>query len=151
ETVPREELERPPAEGEWSAAECLRHVADAEPLWAHHMAEFRERRRDATAFAFPEREEGRGPDELLAALAEQREANLALLDGLAGVELSRAIRHPRNGDVTLEHLINGWAAHDLQHTVQAEEALMQPFIRRSGFARRAFADHDVEAKTAAGQ
>src|SRR5262249_7685094 len=61
ETVPGEELERPPAEGEWSAAECLRHVADAEPLWAHHMAEFREGRRDATAFAFPEREEGRGP------------------------------------------------------------------------------------------
>jgi hypothetical protein len=37
------------------------------------------------------------------------------------------------------------AAHDLNHTVQAERALMQPFIAGSGPWRTAgvFADHDL--------
>ena len=37
-------------------------------------------------------------------------------------------RHQELGPVTLEQLLHEWAAHDLMHTVQAERALMQPFI-----------------------
>ena len=37
------------------------------------------------------------------------------------------------------------AAHDLMHTVQAERALMQPFVAGSGKWRGYFADHDAEA------
>src|SRR5260221_14319361 len=40
-------------------------------------------------------------------------------------------------------LVHEWAAHDLMHTVQAERALMQPFVVGSGPWRSYFADHDV--------
>jgi hypothetical protein len=43
-------------------------------------------------------------------------------------------------------MIHQWAAHDLNHTVQAERALMQPFIAGPGPWRAAgnFADHDFD-------
>jgi hypothetical protein len=47
--------------------------------------------------------------------------------------------------VSLRVLLNTWAAHDLQHTVQAEEALMQEFIPGTGPFRYRFADHEVGA------
>ena len=43
-------------------------------------------------------------------------------------------------------LLNLWTAHDLQHTVQAEEALMQVFIPGTGHWRWEFTDHDVEVR-----
>ncbi len=36
------------------------------------------------------------------------------------------------GTVTLAELLQTWAAHDLNHTVQAERALMQPFMLGCG-------------------
>lgn len=45
----------------------------------------------------------------------------------------------------MRDLLNVWAAHDLQHVVQAEEALMQAFIPGTGPFRFRFAAHDVEA------
>lgn len=47
----------------------------------------------------------------------------------------------------MRDLLNVWAAHDLQHVVQAEEALMQAFIPGTGPWRYEFADHDVEARS----
>jgi len=43
-------------------------------------------------------------------------------------------------------MLNEWAAHDLMHTVQAERALMQPFIPGSGAWRVYFREHDVDLK-----
>ena len=62
-------------------------------------------------------------------------------------DLGRSSVHSALGRVTLGEMINEWVAHDLMHTVQAERALMQPFIVDSGACRRYFTDHDVEAKT----
>jgi hypothetical protein len=50
------------------------------------------------------------------------------------------------GVVTLGEMLYEWAAHDLNHTVQAEKALMQPFIAGSGLWRGYFRDHDMEVK-----
>jgi hypothetical protein len=47
------------------------------------------------------------------------------------------------GTVTLRQMLNEWAAHDLMHTVQAERALMQPFIDACGPWQRSFLDHWV--------
>lgn len=47
--------------------------------------------------------------------------------------------------VTLREMLNEWAGHDLMHTVQAELAVMQPFITASGPWRGYFADHDAGA------
>ncbi len=43
--------------------------------------------------------------------------------------------------VTLGEMAHEWAAHDLNHTVQAERALMQPFIQACGPWQRFFTDH----------
>jgi hypothetical protein len=47
--------------------------------------------------------------------------------------------------VPLRVVLSTWTAHDLQHTVQAEEALMQAFIPGTGPFRFRFADHDIGA------
>jgi hypothetical protein len=43
--------------------------------------------------------------------------------------------------VSLNEMLHEWAAHDLNHTIQAERALMQPFIQESGPWQPYFADH----------
>jgi hypothetical protein len=58
-------------------------------------------------------------------------------------DLSRSARHSELGVVTLEELLHEWAAHDLMHTVQAERAILQPFVIGSGPWRSYFQDHDV--------
>ena len=45
--------------------------------------------------------------------------------------------------MTLGELLHEWAAHDLNHTVQAERALMQPLIQGSGPWQLYFADHKL--------
>ncbi|MBA2285220.1 MAG: hypothetical protein H0W02_07045 [Ktedonobacteraceae bacterium] len=45
--------------------------------------------------------------------------------------------------MTLGELLHEWAAHDLMHTVQAERALMQPFILACGPWRSYLSDHDA--------
>ncbi len=42
-----------------------------------------------------------------------------------------------------EALVADGPAEDLDHTIQAERALMQPFIEASGPWRRSHADHDA--------
>jgi hypothetical protein len=85
------------------------------------------------------------PAELAHAFATLREESLALLAPLTAAGLARNARHAELGPVTLGDMVHEWAAHDLNHTVQAERALLQPFIAGSGPWRTAgvFADHDV--------
>ena len=47
------------------------------------------------------------------------------------------------GSVTLAEMLHTWAAHDLNHTVQAERALMQPFLLGCGPWRTFFRDHEI--------
>lgn len=70
EMVPRDELQRPVASGEWSAADCLRHLATSERLWAQRPRDFRDGRAEATLFAATGIEPSRSPEELVAAQAE---------------------------------------------------------------------------------
>ena len=55
--------------------------------------------------------------------------------------MARTARHAELGPVTLAQLLHEWAAHDLMHTVQAERALMQPFLAGVGPWRGYFTDH----------
>jgi hypothetical protein len=147
ESLPIDLLIRPPADGQWSAAECLRHLLDVE------RSVFPTRVR---AFLAGQDFPGFDPDaqppvdlrraaEMARELAALREQSLALLAQLTPADLSRIARHAELGPVTLGDMLHEWAAHDLNHTVQAERALMQPFIAGSGPWRAAgyFADHDV--------
>jgi uncharacterized damage-inducible protein DinB len=145
--LPAEVITRPAAEGEWSAAQCLSHLLDTEAIaFPLRLRVFLE---GGDAFpAFDPDNDGRDhsamtPSQLVAEFARHRAENLALLERVTPDILDRKARHAELGPVTLAQFLNEWAAHDFNHTVQAERAIMQPFISGSGPWRFYFADHDL--------
>ena len=146
ETAPDDLLRRAPAPGEWSAAECLNHLLLTERAVFGQRVRAILEGRDLVVFDPNQRRDpdpDRTPGEAVQALAAEREKNLALLNDLTPADLDRSGRHPDYGMVALSVMLNTWVAHDLQHTVQAEEALMQAFIPGTGPFRFRFADHEV--------
>lgn len=150
QSLPRELLRRQPAAGEWSAVDCLRHLIDTERyVFPPRVKAFLDGR-DIVAFN-PDNEgtpadEADDPAEMAKEFARMRAETLTLLSQLTSADLSRTVRHSELGSVTLGEMLNEWAAHELMHVVQAEQALMQPFIAGCGPWRVYFADHDVEAR-----
>ena len=150
-TVQGDLLARAPAPGEWSALDCLRHLLATERvafpvrvqafLDGHDLAAYDPDAAGATSGPVD-------PGELVAEFEEVRAASLQLLTGLETADLRRTARHAELGPVTLEQMLNEWAGHDRMHTVQAERALMQPFIAGSGPWRGYFSDHEVKGRAA---
>jgi len=148
QTAPDELLRRPPAPGEWSAADCLDHLLLTERrVFGWWLRAILEGRDIVTFDPSAPRDPGpeRTPREVATALAAERGENLAVLGGLTPADLDRSSRHPDYGMVALHVVLSTWAAHDLQHTVQAEEALMQAFLPGTGPFRFRFAAHEVGA------
>ncbi|GIV96751.1 MAG: hypothetical protein KatS3mg057_1408 [Herpetosiphonaceae bacterium] len=146
ETLPADLLRRPPAPNEWSALECLQHLVDTEQIFSVRVRHFLAGQ-DFPAFD-PDTEGTRlsteqSPSSLAATFARYRAASLDLLAQLTPGDLARSVRHSELGPVTLGEMLHEWAAHDLMHTVQAERALMQPFIAGCGPWRPYFTDHTV--------
>ncbi|HJW89344.1 MAG TPA: DinB family protein [Anaerolineales bacterium] len=147
ETLPTDLLSLPPAPGEWSALECLLHLLDAE-RWVF-PARVRYLLAEQDFPAFNPDEDGTKPDghisvHLLAAEFETlRQESLSLLVEVSPADLDKRARHQELGPVTLSELLHEWAAHDLMHTVQAERAMMQPFIKGCGPWERYFTDHII--------
>jgi uncharacterized damage-inducible protein DinB len=144
--LPIELLTRPPDAGEWSALNCLQHVLDAERflfpvrcrafLGGGVFDNFDPRKKHADS-------DSQTPEQLAAAFARYRQESLALLKQVKDEDLERTAQHPKQGTVTLAELLHTWAAHDFMHTVQAERALMQPFLLGCGPWRPFFRDHEV--------
>jgi hypothetical protein len=136
-------LERPPAPGEWSAAECLGHLIQTErDVFPRRVRNFLAGE-DLSGFT-PSGAAGAADlslRDLAAEFARLRAANLELIADIEPEDLGRSARHPDLGPVTLGEVLHTWAAHDLNHTMQAERALMQPFIAGSGAFRVRFAEH----------
>ncbi len=148
EALPEHLLACGPAPGEWSALECLQHLVDTEQwVFPVRVRAFLEGR-DFPAFD-PDAQ-GTKPDaradgrELAARFADLRARSLEALAAVSRADLARMARHAELGPVSLAELLHEWAGHDLMHTVQAERALLQPFIEGTGPWRPYFADHDVE-------
>jgi len=150
EALPIDLLAQPPAPKEWSALECLQHLLDAE----QHVFPTRVKAilagKDFPAF---------DPDsqgtlvgavtptsalEKVAEFARLRTETLSLLATVTPPDLQRTARHAELGIVTMSMLLHEWAAHDLMHTVQAERAMMQPFIAGCGPWLEYFTDHVVK-------
>jgi len=149
ETVPPELMRAVPKEGEWSALECLQHLLDAERV----VFPFRARRllegRDFPAYD-PDREGTKleveaSPAAMAQGFRQMRADSLELLAGIEEAALDRRGKHPELGEVSLGELLNEWAAHDLVHTMQAERAMMQPFLQHVGPWRKSFQEHLFEA------
>ncbi len=144
--VDGELLARPPEAGAWSAAQCLRHVVATEAgVFRPRIVAVLEGR-DFPAYDPDTAESGRVPafGHMVEELAALRAASLDELGRLREADLDRGANHAELGRVTMRELLNEWAAHDTMHLVQAERALMQPFIPGSGPWRSYFVDHDVE-------
>ena len=144
--LPADLLTRPAAEGEWSALNCLRHLLVTERLvFPPRFRAF------FTGEAFTNFDpsaqhadlDAQTPEQLVAEFARRRKENLALLEEVKDEDLRRTAQHPQFGTVTLGQLLHTWAAHDLNHTVQAERALMQPFMLGAGPWRAFFRDHEI--------
>ena len=145
-TLPIDLLRRPPAAGEWSALNCLQHLVEAErDLFP---ARFRAFMAGEDFHPFDPNQQhadliSQSPEELAAAFARYREENLVLIRSVKDEDLRRMAQHPQFGTVTLAQMLDTWAAHDLNHTIQAERALMQPFMLGCGPWRSFFRDHEV--------
>ncbi len=147
--VPADLFAREPAPGEWSALRCLQHVCDTdEAVFAMRIQAFLNGR-DFTAFN-PDQDGGKSagltPVELADRFASLREVTLGLLANITPADLERRARHPELGMVTLREMLNTLAAHDLNHLVQAERALMQPFIQGSGPWHIYYTEHVAKEK-----
>jgi len=152
ETLPPDLLERPPSAGEWSAAECLEHLLHAErAVFGVRLRHLLEGRPELVAFdpnaprtAAPERTSA----ERIAAWTAARGEHLQMLEQLTDADLQRSSHHPEYGTTTLAMVLNTWTAHDLDHTIQAEIALMQPFIPNTGHWHWEFAAREIGAQAA---
>lgn len=149
QTIPPGLLSRPPAPGEWSALDCLQHLVDTEPVFQFRIEAFLAGRN------FPDFNPDRQGTQPGAGLAvaglvseytRRRQTSLAALSRLTSSDLDRRAVHQELGRVSLSEMVHEWAAHDLMHTVQAERALMQPFILGSGPWQVYFQDHLVKEK-----
>lgn len=152
-TLPVDLLTRPAASGEWSAINCLQHLLDVErvlyPVRVHAFLtgkdfnDFDPQKQLASA-------EPQTPEQLVAAFVRARQENLALIKQVKDEDLERTAQHPKFGTVTLAQMLQSWAAHDLNHTIQAERALMQPFMLGCGPWRSFFRDHEIDISTEEG-
>jgi len=144
-TLPPALLSLPPAVGEWSALECLQHLVDTERMVFPLRVKYLLAEQDFPAFD-PD-SQGSAPiaEQAPAALAKEfvrlRTASLAIFDTVTAADLVKRARHQELGIVTLSELLHEWVGHDLMHTVQAERALLQPFIRGCEPWQAYFADH----------
>lgn len=145
-TLPADLLVETPATGNWSALDCLLHLIDTESVFQMRLGAFRAGR-DFPAFD-PDKEGtrlgGASAVELAEKFAQLRAQSLTMLDTIIPADFNLQARHSELGQVTLGEMLHEWAAHDLNHTIQAERALMQPFIRGSGPWHTYFTDHLVE-------
>ena len=149
-TVPDDLLRREPAPGEWAAIDCLRHLRDAErDVFQFRLEAFRAGQ-DLVPYD-PGRDGSASTGETAPALAEDfarlRAVSLETIADVRPKELAITVTHGEYGPVQLGAMLHYWAAHDLMHTMQAECALMQPFITRSGPWRVMCTDYDVEDVT----
>jgi hypothetical protein len=143
--LPADLLRAPAAPGEWSALECLQHLLDTEravfPTRVKHLLAGEDFPAfDPDAQGTPPNPNA-APQDLAAEFAALRAASLDLLHTVTPDDLDHTARHAELGVVSLRELLHEWAGHDLMHTVQAEQALLQPLIAGCGPWQPYFAAH----------
>lgn len=145
--VPDDVLRRPATEGEWSAFQCLCHMLDTEAyVFPLRLRVFLDGG-DAFRNFDPDREgtdyTGMSPAEVAQRFSGLRAESLELMAKVERHHMGRRAKHSELGLVSLEQFLNEWIAHDFNHTIQAERALMQQFIEGCGPWRHYFKDHDL--------
>lgn len=139
EVLPVDLLNRPPA------AECLIHLLDTEHIFPARVQALLAGQAIPTFDPDTQgtKDTTSSPGKLAAEFAGLRQTSLAVLERVAPQDFNRTAEHSELGTVTLNQLLHEWAAHDLNHTIQAERAVMQPFIQGCGPWCSYFRDHEV--------
>jgi hypothetical protein len=146
QTFPEDLLRRQPLPGEWSALECLQHFIDTERSVFLPRVEALLTGKDSFPGYFPDESgtplsDSVAPADLAAEFAALRTENLKLVERITPADLDRQTTHAELGVVSLSELLHEWGGHDLMHLVQAEQALMQPFIDGCGAWQPYFVKH----------
>lgn len=148
QTISADLLAQRPAPKEWSALECLQHLVDTERWVFPVRIKALMAGQDFPAFdpdsQGAEPKAHQSPADLANEFSRLRAGSLKALDGLSPADLARQARHQELGIVSLSEFLHEWAGHDLMHIVQAERALMQPFIQGCGPWQPYFRDHLVQ-------
>jgi uncharacterized damage-inducible protein DinB len=122
-----EQLDTPPALGQWSIREILAHLADCEIVWA-----FRIRQALATPGVtvtpfdqdvWATRYRAYSAADALRVFLANREWNLALLTTVSEEERANLLTHPERGTFPLTELLESIAGHDVNHLVRLRERL----------------------------
>ncbi|MBA3873416.1 MAG: DinB family protein [Anaerolineae bacterium] len=133
QSVPMELLSMRPAENEWSAIECLQHVVDVERTSFPTRIKALLAEQPFAGFNPSDQPPKPAPTITLANEFNQlRQETLALFNQITEANLDNQSLHAEYGMVTMRQLVHHMAGHDLNHLVQAERALMQPFIQGCG-------------------
>ncbi len=145
QNIPEDLLRRQPLPGEWSALECLLHLIDTDRHVFGPRVQAFLAGEDFPAF-FPD-EQGAAladdvsPRTLAAEFETLRAENLKLAETITAADLGKTATHGELGVVSLSEMLHEWGGHDLMHLVQAEQALLQPFIAGCGAWEPYFAKH----------
>ncbi len=125
--LPGELLHWKPAPDRWSISEVLAHLAALEQIYAERTLRMLAedfppivKYDQAGAAARGEYIHG-SAGENLAHFARTRRSTLALLTGLPASAGARTGVHSELGTITLAHMLNEWANHDLGHLRQIAE------------------------------
>jgi uncharacterized damage-inducible protein DinB len=133
QTIPHDLLTMKPAPNEWSALECLQHLRDVERISTPVRLRALMAGQPFPAFNpddYPPKEAS--PLELVEEFTNLRQESLLLLKQVTEADLERRALHAEYGMVSMSEFLHHITAHDLMHTVQAEQAMMQPLIKGLG-------------------
>ncbi len=141
---PEDLLRRQPLPGEWSALECLQHLVQMDQSVLPVRVKAILAGESFPPF-LPSTQSTPLSDvaavDLAAEFMALRTENIQLFDTLTPADLSKQGQHLQFGWVAMETQLAEWAAHDMMHTVQAQQALMQPYIAQVGPWMPYFATH----------
>ena len=127
-----------PAPERFSIAEVLAHLSHSEShcyrmRLDRFMAETRPEFEPDDAQMYLELYRDADPEDAFDHFEEQREDNLAFLRNLPAGAGDRLALHKTHGEITLSHMLNEWALHDLGHIRQiAELARARKYLAAAG-------------------
>jgi hypothetical protein len=124
-----EDLARPPAPGEWSALQTIRHLVDTELVYGVRARMMVTQDRPVIVGydqdAWMNRFGGStiSANDLIAQFRLLRESNLAVYESLAEEELDRIGLHTERGEESVRYMIELLGGHDIMHLNQIKKAL----------------------------
>jgi uncharacterized damage-inducible protein DinB len=127
ESLPKDRVHQTPAEGEWSAASVVVHLADSEMVYGVRMRLALTRDRPPLVALDQEVWERRFAalepvDAALARWAALRESNVRLLESLSSEEWRRSGIHDERGEESVQRMAEILVDHDRQHLDQMRRA-----------------------------